>query len=314
MYFYFLSEFPSAIKLNGIYFGQIYPEIKGIDIELSSPTLIEVCPLKKGEQPLSFIIDDSFPKDFDAFASVTDLDGGYFINFKSTFTRREMFVLSQERFPDLSVSVFNENGIKISIETINDFYAEDVQGEYLEASIKKINLDNQEFLAVSLNNAETIMLYVFNVKGKIQKLFCDKVNEFSCENSLKTTTYLNDILKHVLHVTWEISADKFVQKTKTIESKIDLKTLSCHEKVLPYAFLEEVLVGGDPISFLSDELIEYKDNLYDYFKGVIGIMPPPPFKNHELVGLVYKEDLDRYKVRYTQIKLNNRKITDIKIL
>ena len=140
MYFYFLSEFPAVIKLNGIYYGQIYPNVKAIDLDLSKPTFVEICSMKKNQPSSNFIIDSSFPDCFDAFAVLTDLDGGYFIQFKASNKNSQTFLLGQERFSDLSVSVFNQDGLKISVETTNDFYADDLDGEYSRVKITRFCL------------------------------------------------------------------------------------------------------------------------------------------------------------------------------
>ena len=314
MYFYFLSEYPAVIKLNGIYFGQIYPDAKSIDIDLLSQTFVEICSMKKDQPSSSFIIDDHFTDNFDAHASLTDLDGGYFICFKSQNKKNAPFLLSQEKFSDLLVSVFNQDGLKVSIETQNDFYVDDISGEYTSAKITKFMLDNRPLLLICLENDDGRCLLVYDYLNKINRLLFDKIDDFGYENGLYTTVNFKDVLKHQKCVWWGYDDGKLTAKSTELKSKIPFNKDNYHESILPYVFLEELLLGGDVSPFLTDEIKSNADKLLLYFDGVLGVMPPPIFKDQSLIGLIYKKCCDRYYVKYAEISLTDKLISNIKII
>lgn len=314
MYFYFLSEFPAVIKLNGIYYGQIYPFVKAIDVDLSKPTFVEICSMKKNQPSSNFIIDRSFPDCFDAFAVLTDLDGGYFIQFKASNKFSQTFLLGQERFSDLSVSVFNQDGLKISVETTNDFYADDLDGEYSRVRITRFCLDNRPLLLIQLENDTDRCILVYDFMDKIKRLLYDKVDDFGCENGFYTAIKFKDILKHEKTVWWGYEDGKLIQKENRLATNKPFLKDNYHPNIIPYIFLEELLLGGDTSVFLSEEIKPNADKLLLYFDGVIGVMPPPLFKDQSLIGLVYKKDCNRYYVKYAQITLEDKLISNIKII
>ena len=84
MYFYFSSNFQSALKLNGIYYGIINDNVKSIDIDLPNKTLVEVLPLNGNYNGANFLLTDNFLLN-PSLASVIDLKGGYFIKFNFWF-------------------------------------------------------------------------------------------------------------------------------------------------------------------------------------------------------------------------------------
>ena len=78
--------------------------------------------------------------------------------------------------------------------------------------------------------------------------------------------------------------------------------------------MEELLIGGDVAPFLTEEIYKDRDNLLPFFGDVIGVMPPPIFKDQSLIGLVYKSELNRYFVKYAELSLTDKLISSIKII
>lgn len=83
-------------------------------------------------------------------------------------------------------------------------------------------------------------------------------------------------------------------------------------QLIPYAFLEEMQVGGDFTEYLSPSLIENKDMLRDFFGNYIGVMPPPFFRKPEEVGVVYKKIERIYFTKYYIFEFENGKISNVK--
>ncbi len=312
MYFYFFSEYPSAIKFNGIYYGLIQDTVKSINFDDGNIPLIEIASLGGGEPTRAFLPNAEFLNNPPENVVVTDLKGGYMIKFTKSAVRSEFTVLSQEKFKDLVVTVFNENGCKISIETPSDFYAENISFNISGAKAERFFIGSNELLAVSLYG-ESLVLNVYAFSGKIQKIFSRAVNSYSLDNGLRTTEYLPDMAKHQINATWDYSNGKISEISRQITCSEKFSPENLHEKLIPYAFAEEFLVNGDYAVYLTDNIKENADKLSGYLGNYIGVMPPPVFRNENEVGLIYRHDKNLYQTDYFIFETDtDKKIFNIK--
>ena len=76
-------------------------------------------------------------------------------------------ILAQEKFPYAVITVFKENGLKISIETPKDFYALPLNIEIENATITQFCLGSKNLIAVSLNEKKPYLL-IFDVQDKVK--------------------------------------------------------------------------------------------------------------------------------------------------
>lgn len=311
MYYYFCADFPSAIKLNGIYFGIISDTVKNININsLSEPTFLEVCPLNSEERTLNFLLDQKFLLSPPASVSVTDLKGGFLIKFLKTFSSGEFKVLGQEKFPDLLATVFNEKGVKISLETATDFFAEPIFYDVDNVTFNHLNL-SPTLLAVGFSGKKTL-LNVYDYSNKIQKVFSRVVDEYSFTNAFTTTENFLDMAKHKTLCEWQYENLVMTEKTRTVTKSERFNQSILSENLIPYAFMEELLVRGEISPYLTGSVKDNADKLLGFFGDFIGVMPPPAFRNVNEVGLIYNTDKNLYHVEYFTFELIDKKISGIK--
>ena len=307
MYFYFSADFPIGIKLNGIYYGIINGNIKGINICEPEKTLVELLPLNGTDNSISFLLDDVFlssPKN----ACVTDLKGGYLINFYKNECSDAFNIIAQEKFPDAIITLFNDNGLKLSIETPNSFYADNFSFFSKNAKIERFNLDGFNMIAINFDDK---ILALYGIDGEIKKVFFDTIKEFSFDKNFCTIKSYKDIAKHGVKIFWGYNGEKLFIKEKEITCSKKFIRESIPSKIIPYAFLEEFLIGGDFSFYLTDNVRKNSDKLNGYLGDFIGIMPPPRFRNINEVGLIYKAGDNLYKVEYATFTLINDKIDNI---
>lgn len=310
MYFYFSSDYPVALKLGGAFFGVLSDGVKHCDIDLSKTTLAEACPLISNQPTRAFLLDENFCGSIDG-GSVTDLKGGYLIKFLRVFTGGEFCVLAQEKFPDALVTVFNDGGLKISVETQNDFFAEAVPFEPKSASIERFNSNGQTLFLVSMQG-DYGLYSAFACDGKIEKVFCRRGDSCSIENGLTLTESFKDIAKHKTVTRWEYENGTMTEKSRTVTANANFSTDKLTDRLIPYAFLEELLVGGDCTAYLDQTVLANADKLGGYLGEFIGVMPPPLFRDFTEVGLIYKTAENSFTVEYYAFTLSNGKITNIK--
>ena len=311
MYYFFSSNYPAVIKLNGIYYGEITGTVKSINIETADLPFIEVCPLNGIAEPLNFLLSKDFLSSPPDNVCVTDLNGGYMLKFNAPPKRQEFSVITQRKFSNAVVTVFHDNGLKISVETPNDFFAKSLNLQADGAEITPFNLSGYNLIAVHFTG-EVNVLAVYSLDGKISELFFREVFSYSLDGCFSTTENLTDMAKHCITVNWELSNGSLTEKSRTVKRSEKFQTENLPEPLLPYAFMEELYASGQVLDYLSDGIKENVDKLIEYFGSFIGVMPPPIFRKPKEVGLIYKVSANKYTVKYYIFELENRKICNIK--
>lgn len=310
MYLYFSSAYPAAIKLNGIYYGVISDTVKSISIN-GEPPFIEICSLVSDERQINFIVDTSFLSSPPENVTVTDMKGGYFIKTLKSYHTNEFKVIAQNKSTDTVVTVFTENCLKISIERTDGFFADNEKFFADSSTIQFFNFNNESFVAILLKSKENL-LNVYKLNNDIEKVFSREVKDFEINGNLITIEEFFDVAKHVVKTSWEFADGIFKKKFVEVNHAPTFNPENLNEKIIPFAFLEELLVGGNLEPYLSDTLKEKSSMLKDYLGEFIGIMPPPTFRSIDEVGLIYKKSERNYEVNYCTFEIINRKIFNLK--
>ncbi len=320
MYYYFSSDCPAVIKLGGIYFGNITNTVKFLKAEEKNPPLAEIIPLSGSTYPCAFFPNEDFlsspPENF----AVTDLCGGYLISYFPPPAFGKAFkLISQKKYRDLAVTVFCENGFKLSMETPCDCYAENLGFEVYGANVyRKVcgaeELVFLEFITINgCTHAQKRVLCAYSVKEKIKKLLETEADDFSLEEKISVAIKRKDIAKHQSEIFWEYDGEK----RELVKSRVNVSRSPAFDKnklpspVLPYAFLEELATGGDYAEYLTGSVEQNADKLRGFFGDFIGVMPPPLFRKENEVGVVYSAGERKYKTEYFVFTLSSRKISDI---
>ena len=310
MYFYFSSGYPAAIKLNGLYFGIITDSVKVCDIKTEDNPFIEICPLSSGEKGINFLLTENFLASPPEGTSVTDLKGGYLLKFNSSHRGGEFSVTAQEKFRDAVVTVYNDDGYKISVETPEDFYIHNLSYAFTNASVKHFYIDNNAFISVASADGK-IFLNVYLLSGKIKPVFSGEVDSYRTDGEFTTEQSFKDMAKHRVKTVWTFDG-QLKEKSRAVTRSESFSADKLPERLLPYAFFEEFAVGGDFTEYLDDRMKEKSDKLKGFLGKFLGVMPPPVFRSIDEVGLVYKKNQNLYAVEYFLTEIKNRKISNLK--
>lgn len=309
MYFYFDCDAPAVLKIDGMYRGKLNGE-KHVDVDGES--YIELCPTGAGLPCAGFFPDEDFlsapPENF----TVTDLAGGFFVYYKVPAADRGFKILAQKKYPDASVTAFIENGLKLSIETPDDFYAESLDFIAYSAEIFRDKINGKDVFIIRFGGKKPI-IRVYSLR-KTKLLFSRGVDEFVVENGvLYTTEKLCDVAKHEIKSSWTY-CDSFSEKTREVVCLKNFSTSDLCDGVLPYVFLEEFAVKGDYIRYLSDDIKKNAEKLSGFFGNFLGVCPPPFFRDYKEIGLIKKRAKNAYYVDYFLLESSNGKIFSIKKL
>ncbi len=310
MYYYFSSRFPAVIKVDGAYLGQIDTGVKTLENKNNETPFIEVIELSSPSKVYAFLLNKDFLCSTKHTVAVTDLKGGYFIKFL-TPTIEEFSVIGQEKFSSLVATVFNENGLKLSVETPADFYYENLDFCVNQVKFFPLPIFKKEFLGVEfLGDKKTLAIYL--IEDKIKKVFFSEVNDYSFDNGFFTKICMADIAKHQVEIYWDFKDGQMIEKEKVVVTDKDFCISNLNKDILPYAFLEDLLVGGDVKEYLTLNMQDNADKLKGYMGNFIGVCPPPTFRNEKEIGLIYSVEKNVYKVDYFIFELDDRKICNIK--
>ena len=151
-------------------------------------------------------------------------------------------------------------------------------------------------------------VYIYSFLKKISLVFNKRVDSVCFDGGFTTTEILKDIAKHKISCEWQEKDGVFIEKTKTISCDPNFNEKYLPTKLIPYAFCEEYLVGGNCENYLLENIKQNFDILKDYLGDFIAIMPPPPFKDINQLGFIYKLNNNRYFVEYFSFELHQNKI------
>lgn len=312
MEYFFCCKNSASLKINGLFNCNLSNKPININKDLFN-CFIEVCPEDcKNYQTISFVFNKEFllsPKDT---WIVTDLKGGYIIEFLPKRIDNNFELLSQKVFNFSRVTAFNQNGLNLSFETSGDFFTENFNIEVQSVEIKNI-FNNVVAIIIKERFAEKINVILFQTKPKITKILSKQVTDYSFFNTLKLTENFVDIAKHQLITTWNYKNDGLFLQEKTLNVSESFNVDNLNEKILPYCFFEEILLDGEYHNYLGENLIPNAPKLKEFLGDFIGVITPPKFIDQEKVGLVYKTSTNVYTVKYALTELKDRKIVNVKL-
>ena len=312
MKLFFCSDYPCALKINGVYVRKLDKSVYCHPVNFENAPFIELCPLNNLQNYCAFLVDENFIKTPPESIILTDLKGAYLITAKISNTGGEFKVFCQEKTNDFLVTIFNDNGKKISIECATDFFIEPLSFDFYDAKIY-YNLSFRNIIFVEfLGDSKVLKAYI--IQDKISQIFSRTVDDFSLENCLITTEKRCDIAKHQVKIIWNFDGSNFTVKEKVVTCKNDFNINNLSEKIIPFAFLESFLAGGNYLEFLNENVKKNASALNEYIGNFIGVMPPPSFRSVNDVGVVYQTDKNLYNVCYFNFTIEGGKITNLKKL
>ena len=311
MYYYFYSDVARAISISGAFLGVTSLEPKKCNITTKN-AFIEAVSLENPKDDYHFVLDDKLLSYPPSGLIITDLRGGYLLHFKSFKCTTEFKVIAQEKMQDAIVTVFCDNGVRISIETTCDFFATTIYENVLSAQIKRLNDSRLVLVSFELENEFRIL--IFELNKKIKKLYDKKVTSFTLDKELKTTVVFSDIKKHAITTTLDYCSGDIKEINVEISAKKDLKHDKIINELIPYVFLEDFLVGDNYQDFLSSEIRQKSDCLKTYLGEFRAVIPPPLFRDSNEIGLVYKKTEQQYYVDYFTFTVENNLISNLKKL
>jgi len=294
--------------VGGAYFSKIGKSVSGVAID--GAPLIEVLFPNGNCANLNFILDEDFLSSPPPFATVCDISNGYLVNLIGKKNREGFCLYRQKRVGNTLVTVFNDSGAKISFDSDKKAAIESVDFEFSSVDISPLNISNRTFLSVAFIGERTLLNVYDDEYKTVFSRVCD---EYSLRFGLTTTERLKDIAGHKVFTEWETENGEFLERKREVTNEKDVNLFSLPDRIKPFAFLEELLVGGNYADLLTEELKEKAEDVKAFFGDFIGVTTPPQFKEGSDVGVVYKTGERTYRVDYATFTLENGKIANFVI-
>jgi hypothetical protein len=293
---YFLSSEPCALTLNDVYFGVTDTFERFIEIDPKDRIFARFSPQNK--LSIGFFITEelrfSAPEGCDVYLLP---DGIAIYVWDFLFRDVAMHILLQERHNDTLYTVFCQGRLQMSIQTRENFSI-----AYLPPSFLRCKLFFYDELCI-LEGENTLAVY--NQEGNC--LLLEKFLTYSIENDvLNATLPLSDCQNRIAECSWQLQGNTCTRVHFSIRFLGEACRLPTN--LLPYAFFESVLIGGDYVAFLSDELKEKARSLTEFLGEYLSVVLTDDEKR---IGLVKKRRERVFDVVYYTVELEKGKIVDI---
>lgn len=298
-----MGEYPSVIKINGKAVGKVidFP----LKLNADNFDFFEICPICEKENNLNFILDFSHPFSSNKVTFI-DLKNAYsFYYFSSNFEEKTL-IYHQLKSENALITVYCDNQNKLCIETEKDFLIENLSLKTERAEIKLFG--NTHAIILLYGKENTIFIYsLFPIKKVYQTTFFN----VEISDEIKITKVYKDVLKHVETFNISLENEEIKITNRSLTTKKPYVEKLFLPEIIPYIFLEELLLSGDLTPYLSQSMIENQDRLKEYFGNFLSIIPPKDRTETE-IGLLYYRENNSYFVEYFTFDLEDNKIVNIK--
>ena len=194
--------------------------------------MVEVCPLGVGT-PITFLLDKTPPCQLPKNLTFTTCKNAVMINVNQHL-QDEFKVIAQENFAHAQVTVFCDNGYKLSVQTQKDFYIEELDFKVENAQIRAVF--NNNALAICYNQ-NPCYLAVYTFSNGIRKVVGESANTVTFSPLCSVKNYC-DMANHQTTTTYQMQNNNIVADKVTVAlDGIDISTLP--PDLIPFAFAEE---------------------------------------------------------------------------
>ena len=297
MFNYFLCFVPCAVKLNGRFIGTASENYSVLDAD---DGFVEFVPLSPLRSPVCMMLSKT-PKS-ERNVKIIDLYGGFLI--MPVFPRRlfsDFKLLGVKdfdtRYGRARLTCYAENGVRLIAETQNamsveniPFYPDDVRFGFMQGG-------STTYALAILSSLKTAII-AYEIGREIKCVFKQIVDGYELNGNVLTVfVRKKDVMKHVVTEKWKF-ADRLMHGERVVTPR--RKLYAINEKLVPYAFFEEIAAGGDVSAFLTPRLKPRADELKDFLGDFTAVLPPPHFRPQNEITLLYKD-----KVEYAVTELNS---------
>ena len=296
MKIYFLSSIPCILTVNGAYFGVTDGFSRFAEVCLSDRLFIQFTP--ENAQPIAFFLDENIRFTPPSGCELYRMPDAIAI-YAQAFTPTDLTLrpIAQCKGKNATATLYQQGLVYLSVTHENGTFIAPLDFAFACATLHEEN--GLFFLAT----ADRLAVYNQNAG----RLFDERVREYRTDGDrLYATLRLLDSLGRTAEGVWRMSDDGFQREIYTLKQATENGSLP--DGLLAYAFLESVLLGGEILPFLDEELVSKAEQLRGYLGQFIAVTPT---NTPNVCALIYPKGERLFDVKYLKTTLNGDKITDL---
>ena len=312
MRIHFSAEKPCVLRLGGALAGSIGEAEKFADCN-DETIFAEFLPDDGDLMPLAFRIGEPFFAAPPACADVYRYDCGADIFVRFSPRNAAMRVLAQARFSDTLATVFSEGTTQLSLDRGGKFalFSLPAADRY---ELKEEHVGKERFFFAECVRKKQTRLCIYS--DDLREVFRGLAGDYTWGETLTVRFAADDIAGHTVVRTLRAEAGSLHETGRTVRPREGFAFESLHEKLIPFAFFQELLAGGDPAPLLTPALAERADLLRDYLGDFCGVYLPKEifYLVHgpvNAVGLIYRRAENAFDVKFYRTELKDRMIANI---
>ncbi len=277
MDYYFLSNLPYHLKVDGKYAGKVGKNLKVL--KCCNLNFLEFLPISVDYLPCY-----SDLKSLENIKKFPLLGGEIILPIFDKKPNFHFKFLGQKHF-----SVKGQNYLlSVAIDGAVKFYVDGNQSiienlPFIPDSFDLFNVNNLVFF--TFTSKKTMVIGYDFSRPSISLVFKDIVDSFEVDSTLKTQKRYNFINPIEVFEEWDFSSPLTLQSRRT---KLLKRVSEIHEKLIPLSFMETVSVMGDLSIYLTSKLNERAKDIYEFIKKPIYLFNPPNVYN-EVISITEKE-------------------------
>lgn len=294
MKIYFLSDKACALRLSGLYFGQVDNFERFAQINLADRIFVEFIP--ENALPITFFLTDEIlyapPRGCDVYI----LRDALILHARSfppvDFSLR---VIEQIQAENCTATLFSQGEVSLSVQTDKNFFIATLPPSFCHAKL----FFEQNFLFVKSEK----QLAVFN--QSCERLFMEAVLSYTFDNGVLTALLP---LQETLGRTAECRYVLTETGCERIECSLSAPRGERCAELFAFAFFESLLIGADLSEFLCDDMQSKLQDVRAFLGGFTAVLPA---EEENCCVLFYKKQEGLFEGKYFTLSIKDGKIFDI---
>lgn len=308
MRIYFSAALPCVLRAGGAPAGFLSGNKLFADADR---VLVEFLPADGELLPLSFVTGEEFFRHPPACCDVYRC-GCYNLVHAARFSpRRSGFdAKTQVRCGNLQATVFECGGPFLCLQNAEGFDVFPLpQGEY---ELGETHVGGKAFLHAHCKKSGYFALFSQDRKRVLR----ERIQSREEGEELELVRVLPDIAGHTVRERYALHGEELVLTGHAVSAREGFDPAALPEKLLPFAFFEELAAGGDASPFLAPALQGQAGRLKEYLGDFCGVCLPEEvfYRVHGEVnaaGLIYAHAENAFDVKFFRVEAGHGKIENI---
>lgn len=289
MRFYFLTERPCTLTVNGVFFGTTDLFERSANLDPTQELALEFAPL--GDYlPVRFLLNEAFLFAPPPRCSLYFLPEAVAL-YVDDFLRADasMQILWQKRFSDTLLTLSMQGKLQLNVTTERELRVIPLPERLIDCTVR-------ETVDGFLLESKTAFALVSR-KGEL--LLSEEGSVVSCEEGITALLPYRDALRHSALCTYR--QGELVSKKIRAEREVT-------ETTLALALFESVRINADCTPYLSPELTEKVGALQEYLGNFTSVVMTD---ERDKIGLCYPRKPRVFDVRYFRVEKKDGKISNL---